>query len=453
MPLKAASAHRANLRLLLIMRLVLLAGATIAANESIAAFGAHVDLKRVLATAGILLLVSAWSWARIARGNVISDNELHAQIIIDIIGLSVILHSAGGASSPFTLLYLIPVSIAAAALNNPRATWSVVGLSAVCYTSLLMFPDPLLPHIHNENVPSAVQLHLWGMWVGIISSSCLIAYFAVSARRMISERDNALSKQRERAIRDSQLVELGTLAAGAAHGLGTPLGTLALLADDLQHDYADNADLQKVARIMKDQITRCKDSLAVLSTHTNQHRVEAGGLRPADVYLSQILQVWRQTRTDATISVDIENAHPAPNLIADLTLTHALTNILNNAADVSPHCVEVNVSWSDSVVRIDVKDRGAGWNPDAMAKLGKTVFTTKGGQGGLGIGAFLAYATIDRLNGEVNLLRREGGGTCIQITLKTVSASTSESETSNKENGHGDPQNANRNERKTVTTG
>lgn len=415
MPIVVDLPQRANLRLLLALRIALLCGAVVAAYDATLIFGAQIDLTGLLAMVALFLVVSAFSWTRMARGLPVGKHEIHAQIIVDVLGLTAILYFAGGASNPFTLLYLIPVSMAAAALSSRVATWSVVALSIGCYTLLLIIPAAPAPHVHDHDLPSPDQLHLWGMWVGFVASSCLIAFFAVSARRMIREKDIHLAQERERAMRDRQLVELGTLAAGAAHELGTPLGTLAILADDLRQEHPDSSTIQQTALIMTQQIQRCKDSLAVLSARAGQQRAESGRLRPADQYVTEIVADWKSSRPDVNPVLTTDGGQPPPLMIADMTLTHAITNILNNAADASPQNVEVHARWEGSEVWIDILDRGPGFAPEARERVGKLVFTTKQTQGGLGIGAFLAYATIDRIGGTVQILQREGGGSRVRI--------------------------------------
>lgn len=423
MPIALDQPQRANLRRLLLLRVGLLFGAIVTAYDAAYMFQAHLNLAAIVATVGALLVISAASWLRIVRGRGVYNRELHGQIIVDVIGLTTLLYFAGGAGNPFTLLYLIPVSMAAAALASSRATWSIVGLSIACYSLLLLLPVETPPHQHSAQLPSPAQLHHWGMWVGFVASSCLIAYFAVSARRMIRERDQHLAQQRERALRDSQLVQLGTLAAGAAHELGTPLGTLAILTDELKNEYGNDANIQTTTRIMAEQIARCKESLAVLSARSGQQRAESGRMRPANHYLQEIVDNWKASRPEIepVVRINDRGITAAPLIMADLTLTHALTNILNNAADASPTSVEIDASWDQESLTIDILDRGPGLSSSAAAQVGKVLFTTKGSRGGLGIGAFLAYSTIDRLGGTVQIMGRDGGGTCVRIIFDVSS--------------------------------
>ncbi|MBI5612036.1 MAG: ATP-binding protein, partial [Gammaproteobacteria bacterium] len=112
---------------------------------------------------------------------------------------------------------------------------------------------------------------------------------------------------------------------------------------------------------------------------------------------------------------DLRGAQPAPRLVVDQTLSQAIANILNNAADASPHDVEVIGRWSDTELTLEIADRGPGLAPEAGRRAGEALFTTK--HEGLGLGLFLTYATLRRLGGEVRLLDRDGGGMRCRLTL------------------------------------
>ena len=90
-------------------------------------------------------------------------------------------------------------------------------------------------------------------------------------------------------------------------------------------------------------------------------------------------------------------------------------NLLNNAADASPHCVEIFGRWQNDELQLEIRDRGPGLAPEVQQRAGQPFFTTKGH--GFGIGLFLANATIERFGGKVVLLNREGGGAITQVSL------------------------------------
>lgn len=110
----------------------------------------------------------------------------------------------------------------------------MVGLTSVFYMLLIAYhvPLPSLPkQIHNSRLPNAVlelqprydlDLHTFTLWFGYIVIAGAIAYFVVEMTNTLRERERKLAEAREGALRDERVVALGTLAAGAAHEMGTP---------------------------------------------------------------------------------------------------------------------------------------------------------------------------------------------------------------------------------------
>jgi two-component system sensor histidine kinase RegB len=315
------------------------------------------------------------------------------------------------------------VIIAATVLPH-RYTWSMAGMTTLCYTLLLTYylPLPGMDSMHHE----AFGMHVFGMWFGFVLSAGLIAYFVTDMAYSLRERDHKLAEIREQALRDERLIALGTLAAGAAHELGTPLATMAILSNEIQQDYpqAQFQDLNDRLTILDEQLARCKDALSVISASAGEIRAESGHPMSVEDYLQEILNQWRNQRPDTSLQYHQLAHHPSSRIIAERTLSQALINILNNAADASPHHIEMQAHWSDSELVLEVSDQGAGFNQTAKITAGKIPFSTK--EQGLGIGLFLAQATIHRIGGRISLFNRaESGGACTRITVPLLTPSSS----------------------------
>ncbi|MDN5752783.1 MAG: sensor histidine kinase, partial [Nitrosospira sp.] len=200
----------------------------------------------------LLAVLNLATWIRLRRNWPVSSIEFFAQLLVDVFALSALLYFSGGSTNPFISLYLLPLTIAAAAL--PWAyTWVMAAITISCYTLLLFHYVPL-PHDHEEHI-TEFNLHVSGMWLAFVLSTVLIAWFVVRMGISIRERDKDLALAREQALRNEQIIALGTLAAGAAHELGTPLATMAVVAGELQNDYTENREFQNSIRILRDQIT------------------------------------------------------------------------------------------------------------------------------------------------------------------------------------------------------
>ena len=341
----------------------------------------------------------------------VGEQELFMHLFSDVLILTALLYFTGGSTNPFVSLFLLPLTLAAAALPG-RYTWAIATAAVICYSFLMVWYFPI-PHQHGINF----NLHVLGMWFGFVLSAILISYFAVKMSATLRERDRALALARENALRDERLVSLGTLAAGAAHELGTPLATMAVLAKDLESECAGTPGVAEPFQVLRGQIARCKDILSQLAVSAGQARAEAGRDLALDQYLAQIVEQWHNGRPAVDMRLKWEGTQPPPRIIADQTLTQAITNILNNAADASEWQVEVVGHWSDSELLLEICDHGEGLSVAATSHAGEPFFTTKPPGQGLGLGLFLAQSTIRRLGGSVELFNHREGGACARIVL------------------------------------
>jgi two-component system sensor histidine kinase RegB len=289
----------------------------------------------------------------------------------------------------------------------------MAALTTLCYTLLMFFFLPLNSGDHLHHNDNFAQ-HVFGMWFGFVLSAALISWFVTGMARTLRERDVALAEAREQALRDQQLVALGTLATGAAHELGTPLATMAVLVGELQRAALEESVARKLS-ILREQIQRCKTALSVISASAGEVRAESGSLVPVRDFLDQVIDAWHKQRMNAAIETEFRPGSPAAGIINEYTLHQALINLLNNAADAASHAVSLKASWDRHELSIDILDEGPGLHPGVAARMKQHKSSDK--EYGMGLGLFLTHATVQRLGGEIALFDRESGGTCTRITL------------------------------------
>ena len=400
-----------NLQRLVVYRYLVLAGLVI--GVAVAIFRKFtLPFGPLLVVIAIFAALNFITWLRLRwLERPVGEQELFLHLFSDVLILTALLYFTGGSTNPFVSLFLLPLTLAAAALPG-RYTWAIAVSALVCYSLLMVWYYPL-PHHHGINF----NMHVVGMWFGFVLSAILISYFAVKMSATLRERERALAQAREDALRDERLVALGTLAAGAAHELGTPLATMAVLAKDLESECAVMPDLAEPFQVLRSQIARCKEILSQLAISAGQMRAEGGRDQALDQYLLRIVEQWQNGRPAVVIRRNWEGTQPPPRIIADQTLTQAITNILNNAADASEQTVEVSGHWDERELRLEICDRGDGVSAAAASHAGEPFFTTKPPGQGLGLGLFLAQSTIKRLGGSLELFNRQEGGACTRIVL------------------------------------
>jgi two-component system sensor histidine kinase RegB len=412
---------RRILRRLFLLRNITIIGAGLGITIARSAYDLELPLPPLLLTVGLLALLNLLTWLRLKLQFSVGNSELFVQLLLDIAGITSLFYFTGGASNPFVWFYLLPLIIAATIL--PRGyTWFMAGLSVACYSALFFYNTPL-PHsgMHHDG---GFQMHVFGMWLGFVFSAGFVAFIIVGLAHSLRERDRKLAEAREQALQNERLVALGTLATGAAHELGTPLGTMAILAAELEQEYtgAEHEDLRRKLGILRKQVSRCKEALSVISASAGAGRAESGHRMTVRQYLDAMLDEWRQQYPHSSLAAHISEVAPEAMIIAERTLTQALHNVLSNAADVSPDEVTLSADWTQDELKLTVADRGPGLREDIFEQLGKQPVTTK--PEGLGVGLYLAHATIRRLGGDLGVSNREQGGTAVRITMPLLKTGT-----------------------------
>jgi two-component system, sensor histidine kinase RegB len=399
-----------NLRRLLILRTIMLAGQAFAVAVAVGWLKMPLPLVWLILVLALVAGVNVLTWLRLSAPWPVRDAELFAHLTFDVSALTALLYFTGGSTNPFAPLYLLPLTFTAVALPG-RYAWAMAGLTIACYSALLRFYVPLPSTQAGQS--HDFRLHVFGMWIGFLLSATLIAYFVVRIRETLRERDRLRAQMREQELRHERVLALGTLAAGAAHELGTPLTTMAVLAGELARD---RDHLPEKLHVLREQIGRCKEILASLAAGVGQTRAEGGSVQPLDAYLNALLERWRTARPQVDARLRLEGVQPAPRIVTEQTLGQALLNILNNAADASPAEVELDARWTANALVFEVRDRGAGLTTVAEEHAGEPFFSTKT-PGGMGLGLFLARGTIERLAGTVSLANRTGGGAVCRVQL------------------------------------
>jgi two-component system sensor histidine kinase RegB len=403
-----------------------------------------VDPGQMQALFGIAVGFAAFnaiSWWRSRQPWLVTDPELFGQVCVDVLVLAGLLYFSGGSSNPFVSLFLLPLTICAAILS-PAYVLAMAAITLTVYT-LLMFVNVPLPELKvdlpwlqalgggasagaahaghaghgHSTTDSGFALHLVGMWFNFLVSAVIIAFFLARLAATLRRRERELAKAREDGLRNEQILALGTLAAGAAHQLGTPLSTMAVVIHELELEHAQHPNLNADLTLLRRQVDTCKDLLGKLLSAAGRPRGEDAPAQPIDALLGDLVERWRLLRPKTQIEVRWQSPQPAPPILAEPTLEQALLNLLDNAADASPEEVAIETSWDGERCIIDILDKGPGLAGAAAQKVGQPFFTTKREQGGLGIGLFLSNATLERFGGKVELFNRAGGGACTRITL------------------------------------
>ena len=342
-------------------------------------------------------------------------------VVLDTLLLTAILALTGGPSNPFCTLYVVHV-VLAVVLLGPRWTWIEVGLAAICFG--LLFAGHV--SIESADRPLPAWARDVGLWVSLVLISVLIAYFIGRMSRELRERDLALASMRERNERSARFAAVTALAAGAAHELGSPLGTIAVVSRELQlaASHADvGADIAEDALLIRTEVDRCRAILERMRLEVGDDlRYEAGTIRAEQFIAGAIADLTEDRK--ARVRTEVESDAQAFHLNSKAIL-RAVGVLLRNAFEASPAAdskVMLRLCRTQHETVVEVRDTGTGMPPEVLARAGEPFFTTKEMGRGMGMGLFLVKLVVENNDGRLELHSEPGKGTVARIHLPATPA-------------------------------
>jgi two-component system sensor histidine kinase RegB len=334
--------------------------------------------------------------------------------------LTGLLDITGGPFNPFIVMYVTYVWLA---WVTAAPAWGglVAGVAAIGFGWLVVdhLQAGLLEHHRLNDFPT----HLFTMWLAGAAVAELVATYVTRARAVLAQRQQQLDDARDRAVRSERLASLTTLAAGAAHELSTPLGTIAVAARELDRNTARLSEpkaivaaLQDDAQLIRSEVHRCQTILDGMSGRATDGAPTVEPLSP-DV----IVQLARNRLTEEQRRrLRLEIAADAGVLTAGAAVAQALSSLLKNAFDASGMSdeVQLRVVPRGTMLRLEVRDHGYGMSAEARRRAGEPFYTTKEPGRGLGLGLFLARTIAEHAGGS---LQFEGGqGTTAILEIPTA---------------------------------
>nr|WP_248362626.1 ATP-binding protein [Anaeromyxobacter oryzae] len=367
--------------------------------------------------------VALGAWARRAH---VTDGAIAVVMLLDAVVLTVLLDLTGGASNPFSTLYLVNVALAAVLLP-PRWSWLLMGASLAGFGSLFVHEKFFGPSHHIRSTMDHAQMmaaHLRGMWVAFALAAVFVVFFVQRVTRALGDRERELQTARGRAQRREKLASLATLAAGAAHELSTPLATIAIVAKELQRSLPEDAsqEVRYDLTLVREQVARCREILDRMSVNAGENVGEPIAMLPVRDWIGAALEGLNgRERVNVQVADDAGEAvlSGPPRGLAD-----ALRGLLKNALQASSpgETVDFRAFPSGEYIRLAVVDRGRGMTPEVLSRVGEPFFTTKVPGEGMGLGLFLTRALAENLGGEFHITSTPGEGTEARIDLPASTA-------------------------------
>ena len=409
-----------NMALLIQLRWIAVVGQLVTIWFVSHVLGIPLPLTRLVAIPALLALVNFATMVMSNEREGYSYVELIGSLMLDVLALTWQLYLSGGTSNPFTFLFLLQIAIGAILLP-PNWSWVIAAIAILSVTLLsirsvpMALPDPLRT--------DPLRLYLDGSFLCFCLIAMLLVFFVIGIDRNRRQSDAALAELRQRAVEEDHIVRMGLLASGAAHELGTPMATISVLVHDwFSHPaIAGQTDLIEDLETLETELRRCKSIVGGILLSAGEARGENPEVISAATFVRDFVNEWR-ARSERPITLVDGILHDMP-IVADPALRQVIGNVIDNALDVSPQGVEVIAALQDGQLVLAFRDRGPGFAPDMLARLGRPYASTKGRPGG-GLGLFLVFNVVRTLGGRVDIRNRPDGGAEVrlEIPLKAIAA-------------------------------
>lgn len=428
-PAYSRSAPRVALPWIIRLRYAMSLGQVATAFVVDRVFRIDLPLRWICLAPLVVVLSNVW----LARRTPAADQPAHVaettligwSFALDTLCLTAVLMLTGGPNNPFSLLYLVHITLSATILTQ-RQTWALGGLACLCFAALFVNYRPIAAlemHQHGDGV----NLHLSGMWVSFAVASILVAMFSGKISELLREREKSLLLMQEELARKDRLASLVTLAAGAAHELSTPLGTIAVVAKELERYATSTVQDGAVAddsRLIRTEVERCRRILQRMSIEG----AEPAGEAMEAVTVSQLLDGVQEffphneaLRLEAA-AADRETVLSVPRHAVEQALIALVKNGIEASAAGEPVTLAVSRPQEGGWIRFAVRDGGSGMSMEELRHAGEPFFTTKEPGKGMGLGIFLVRTLADRLGGRLALKSSPGEGTTAMLELPLAKA-------------------------------
>lgn len=405
---------RQNMLQLIHLRWIAVLGQVVTILAVHFSLGFRLPLASMMLVLAGLVTLNLFSLTRLKRAAAMGRYDLFLALAVDAFALTVQLYLSGGATNPFTTLYLLHV-ILGAVLLEAWATWAIVALTSFCFVTLVAFNRPIIATGLSEQ--AFFDLFVMGMLLGVVLDAVLLVTFVDRINANLRRHNTRLAELRQRAAEETHIVRMGLLASGAAHELGTPLATLDVILGDWRRMsiFASNPELAQELEDMRGEVQRCKSIVTGVLQSAGQARggeVRASTLR---AFMDEVVAEWRATRNDHVLVYETDLIAPTP-IVAESTLKQVIHNVLDNALEASSAKVWLWAGVREDRLLIEVEDDGAGFTKETLESFGTPYNSTKGRAGG-GLGLFLVVNVLRKLGGHVSAANGLEGGARVRLDL------------------------------------
>ena len=361
-------------------------------------FGFQLPWLEILLTILALIISNLALYPRYSTNNRLGETATTVVIAADILQLALLIFFTGGLSNPFVVLFITPIAITVTSLPI-RSTSILIFLTIIFITILGSFNYPLESNMLDLSVP---PIFILGMWVSLFVTILFLTFYAGGLTDESRKISAALKVAENLLVKEKNLSSLDGLAAAAAHHLGTPLGTISLIANELKNDESINENAKKDLMILSEEVDKCKKILGSLGEKPSSDddlitKIELQAL------LEELCELIKVKEIKFSINFNDNDPRMKEILLRRRSeLLLGLSNIIENAADFASTTVELNVSKSGKFINLEINDDGKGFSNSILSRIGDPYVSSRSKSSnngdGLGLGFFISKTLLERLN-------------------------------------------------------
>jgi two-component system sensor histidine kinase RegB len=342
----------------------------------------------------------------------------------DILQLTILLYLTGGLQNPFSILILAPVTVAATALGRRSViALSIFAIAAISGLTEWHLPLPWLGRPPVFPIELAV-----GIWAALVLATMFIATCTWSVAQEARRLRDAVAATQLALAREQRVSAVGALAAAAAHELGSPLATIAVVARELALDLPADSPHADDAVLLLSQSERCREILAGLARQPEEDGGSPYTRLPISALVEAAGAMSRNARTRLIFATTAGGAAEEEPLVRrSPEIMHGLNNLIQNAVQFARREVSVTTFWDADTVTVEIADDGPGYPINLLGRLGEPYLSTRAGAGGhMGLGIFIAQSLLERSGAQVTFENLAEGGAHIAISWNRANLETIE---------------------------
>ena len=416
------SFDRISLRRLVLIRSVAVSGQAATLLTVHFLLGFRLPLLPALIVVGCSVLLNLGALLYHRAGTRLGETAAALYLAYDTMQLAILLYLTGGLENPFAILMLAPVTVAATALSQrPVMVLAVLAVAAI--TVLGLTHDPL-PWQGVSPFAFPADLIL-GIWVALVIATVFIGGYTLSVAQEARRLRDAVAATQLALAREQRVSAVGALAAAAAHELGSPLATIAVVAKELVRELPADSPHAEDAALLLSQSERCRHILAELA----QQPEEDGSSPYASLPISALVEAAGTQHHNARVRLIFAATggpdDDEPMVRRSPEIMHGLNNLIQNAVQFARHEVSVTIFWDAKVVTVEVADDGPGFPPHLLGRLGEPYLSTRAGDPDhMGLGIFIAQSLLERTGATLNFDNLIDGGAHVVISWERANLET-----------------------------